>query len=117
MNCLETERLISYAYYPTDEPAAAVRAHLEDCPRCREIVEPYGRLDTVLKAPAPVATGYSPDATTHAGAGPAQHVRGLALAHTAMNDDKDAQALEAYDLAANFDLLSELPEAETQVAK
>ena len=49
MKCLETERLISYAYRLTDEPAASkVRAHLEECARCREIVEQHGRLDAVL---------------------------------------------------------------------
>jgi hypothetical protein len=31
------------------------------------------------------------------------------------NDDNDAQALEDYDLAANFDLLSELPKGESRV--
>lgn len=32
------------------------------------------------------------------------------------NDDKDTQALEDYDLAANFDLLSELPRGQARVA-
>ena len=49
MKCLETEKLISYAYRLMDEPAASeVRAHLGECSRCREIVEQYGRLDAVL---------------------------------------------------------------------
>ena len=49
MKCLETEKLISYAYRLMDEPAASeVRAHLGECPRCREIVEQHGRLDALL---------------------------------------------------------------------
>ena len=49
MKCLETEKLIGYAYRLMDESAASeVRAHLGECPRCREIVEQHGRLDAVL---------------------------------------------------------------------
>jgi hypothetical protein len=32
------------------------------------------------------------------------------------NGDKDALAMEDYDLAANFDLLSEIPNGERRVA-
>ena len=49
MKCLETEKLIGYAYRLIDESAAfEVRAHLGECARCREIVEQHGRLDAVL---------------------------------------------------------------------
>lgn len=49
MKCLETEKLIGYAYGLSDESAASqVRVHLRECPRCREIVEEHGRLDAVL---------------------------------------------------------------------
>ncbi|MGD1101145.1 MAG: zf-HC2 domain-containing protein [Terriglobia bacterium] len=198
MKCLETEKLISYAYRLTDEPAASeVRAHLGECPRCREILEQYGRLDAVLdewkaakptpgfdarvrqaveaqqarleaqgfwgwewarglavaslgvliiagvvwftqshfwvfnssraatrqpaqargpQTPAQVAKLQSPTVTAQAGVRPAQAAPELKLAGVALNDDKDAQALEDYDLAANFDLLSELPKGEPRVA-
>ena len=47
MKCLETERLISYAYRLMDEPAASkVRAHLEECrplPRDRGTTRTFGR--------------------------------------------------------------------------
>ena len=44
MKCLETEKLISYAYRLMDEAGGTseVRAHLGECPRCREIVEQHG---------------------------------------------------------------------------
>jgi predicted anti-sigma-YlaC factor YlaD len=198
MKCLETERLISYAYHLTDERAASeVRAHLRECPRCRERVEQHRRLDAVLdewKAAEPalgfdarvrqaveaqqarrerwsfwgwdwarslalaslgvlivagvvwftrshlrvpnssaVATRQSPQAsgaqtpaqgaklqsptfTAHAGVRPAQTAPELKSAGAFANDDKDTQALEDYDLAANFDLLSELPKGERRVA-
>lgn len=49
MKCLETEKLIGYAYHLIDESAELqVRAHLGECPRCRAIVEQHARLDAVL---------------------------------------------------------------------
>jgi anti-sigma factor RsiW len=49
MNCLERERLFGYASRLLDEPEMTqVRAHLEACPRCREIVESYAQVDAVL---------------------------------------------------------------------
>ena len=198
MKCLETERLISYAYHLTDERAASeVRAHLRECPRCRERVEQYRRLDAVLdewraagptpgfdarvrqaveaqparreawgywgwewarglalaslgvliiagvvwftrshlrvpnssavatrqssqasgaQTPAQVAKLQSPTVTAHAGVRPAQTAPELKSAEAFSNDDKDTQALEDYDLAATFDLLSELPKGERRVA-
>jgi len=198
MKCLETERLISYAYRLIDEPAAAeVRAHLEECSRCREVVEQHGRLDAVLNEwqsaePAPefdvrvreaVATldaqregwrfwrwqwarglalaafgvmivagvawfGHShrvvsrssllatrqpqqatgarisaqasnpqtPSEIAQAPVAPAQQVPELGSAAATSSDDKDALAMEDYDLAANFDLLSEIPKGERRVA-
>jgi hypothetical protein len=191
MKCLETERLISYAYRLMDEPAASeVRTHLDECSRCREIVEQHGRLDAVLgewktaeptpgfdarvrqaveakqagraawefwgwswtrglalasfgvlmiagvvwftqshrrvsnppefatrqpqqvggpQTPTPVASLRSPRVTPHTDARPAQTAAGAGSAGNSLNEDKDAQALEDYDLAANFDLLSEIP--------
>jgi hypothetical protein len=198
MKCLDTEKLISYAYRLTDEPAASqVRAHLGECARCREIVEQHGRLDAVLSAwkvaeptpgfdarvrqaveaqqarreaswfwgwrwargmvlasvgilmlaggvwfmhrhpggaPSPqVATQASqqligpqapaPSAQVHSSAVPAPLGKRAAQAIpegksvvVAVSDDKDTQALEDYDLAANFDLLSELPKRDQRVA-
>ena len=197
MKCLESEKLISYAYHLLDEAAAAqVCAHLGECPRCRGIVEQHRRLDTVLGEW--MAAGPSPgfDARVRAvvESGAAQRrmrgfwrlewARGLALAslglliitsvvllthgrHTALVssrtaapqhqpaagvqtpaqaakvnpsaiapgahkmpgepastiksvgassiEDKDLQALDDYDLAANFDLLSELPKGDKRV--
>ena len=52
----------------------------------------------------------------HAGVKPAQAVPELKSAGASLNEDKDTQALEDYDLAANFDLLSELPKGEPRVA-
>jgi anti-sigma factor RsiW len=198
MKCLETEKLISYAYRLTDELAASqVRAHLAECPRCREIVQQHARLDALLdewKAAEPtprfdarvrqaveaqqarrdarsfwgwdgarglalaalgvlivagalwitlshpwdssssrVATRQhhpmhgpqtppetakipSPDGTAYPGVNSAQAVRELNLTGASSNEDKDALALEDYDLAANFDLLSELPKGQARVA-
>jgi anti-sigma factor RsiW len=197
MKCLETERLISYAYHLMDEPAASeVRVHLEECPRCREIVEQYGRLDAVLsewktaeptpgfdarvrqaleaqqagraawgfwgwswarglalaslgvliiagvvwftqshrrvsspsqvaarqvqqvggpQTPAPMASLRSPGVKLHADVRPAETAAEPQSATSSLTEDKDAQALEDYDLAANFDLLSEIPKGETRV--
>lgn len=192
MKCLETEKLIGYAYGLSDESAASqVRAHLRGCPRCREIVEEHGRLDAVLSewkvaGPTPgfearvrqavearrsawnfwswqwtrglavaslgimIVAGvallrYNPGRLSR----PPQSAKRLAQreggartlppaanqhspsavaknsAHVLpesksaganLSDDKDAQALEDYDLAANFDLLSELPRTESRVA-
>jgi hypothetical protein len=198
MKCLETERLIRYAYRLMDEPAASeVRRHVEECSRCREIVEQHGRLDAILnewKAAEPTpefdarvrqavdaqqariegwgfwgwqwvrglalaslgvmivagvvwftqshhrTSNLSPVATqqpqpaggarisgqtsnpqtpaeaAQADVTPAQHVPKLESASATSNDDKDAQAMEDYDLAANFDLLSEIPKGERRVA-
>jgi hypothetical protein len=198
MKCLDSERLISYAYRLMDEPAASeVCKHLEECVRCREIVEQHGRLDAVLSEwqsaePSPefdvrvreavgaleaqregwgfwgwqwarglalaalgvmivagvawyghnhrgdsrssqVATrqpqittgapvsGQTPDQQTQADAAeahvtPAQQVPDLRLAGATSSGDKDALAMEDYDLAANFDLLSEIPKGERRVA-
>jgi anti-sigma factor RsiW len=192
MKCLETEKLIGYAYGLSDESAASqVRAHLRECPRCREIVEEHRRLDAVLgewKVAGPTADfearvrqavearraawnfwswqwtrglavaslgimivagvallRYNPGRISR----PSQNAARLAQresgartlppaanlhspsdvakssAHVVpespsaganLSDDKDAQALEDYDLAANFDLLSELPRTESRVA-
>jgi anti-sigma factor RsiW len=195
MKCLETEKLIRYAYHLTDEPAAAeVRAHLEECPRCRGLVEQYGRLNALLdewKVAEPTP-GFdarvrqaveAQQAKREAwGFGGLGWVRGLAVASLGIliiagavwfterhhrgsnlsavasqqprrplgaqtpatqlsssavpapagvrraraasatgsagaisNADQDALALEDYDLAANFDLLSELPKGESRV--
>jgi Zn-finger nucleic acid-binding protein len=198
MKCLETERLISYAYRLTDEPEASqVRAHLGECPLCRGIVEQHGRLDALLDewkvaeptpgfdahvrhaveahqarreswgfwgwewarglalaslgvliiagvvwftqgrhrvgTPSAVATGQppraggpqtpaqaaklqSPTVTAPAGVRPAQAVPVQIQEGAFSNEDNDARALEDYDLAANFDLLSELPKGVPRVA-
>jgi hypothetical protein len=197
MKCLETENLIRYAYRLIDEPAALqVRAHLRECPRCREIVEEHAGLDSLLSEwkvvdPTPgfdarVRQAVEARLAQRAGSSfwGGQWTRGLALAslailviagvvllmhgprwfspspqvvkqqpppspgvhtppqtanlhplavpaHTAkrsahvvpeaqrvgviVSDEKVAQALEDYDLAANFDLLSELPKGEPRV--
>ena len=197
MKCLDKERLIAYAYRLMDEPAASeVRVHVGQCPRCREIVEQYGRLDAVLsewttteptpefdarvrqaaeaqrsgrsawgfwgpswarglalaslgaliiagvagvthrhrrvsnpaqvaaqqhqrvdgpQSPAPVASLRSPGVTLPADARPAETAAEPESAGDSLNEDKDAQALEDYDLAANFDLLSEIPKGEPRV--
>ena len=198
MKCLETEKLIRYAYHLTDEPAASqVHAHLGECRRCREIAEQHGRLDALLdewkaaeptpwfdarvrqaveapqakrgawglwgrqwgrslalaslgvliitgvvwftrshlrvpnssgvatrearqasglRTPAQAAKLQFPTATGHADARPAQAAPKFQSAGASSNEDQDAQALEDYDLAANFDLLSELPKGEPRVA-
>ena len=197
MKCLETARLISYAYRLMDESSASeVRAHLGECARCREIVEQHGRLDALLDEwkiaePSPAFDARIRQAVETRQAGRAawgfwgwSWARGLALAslgalmvagvvwftqnhrrvsnpphiaarqpqqvggaqsaapmasvrssgvkHPAdmrpaetaaepqsagnsLNEDKYAQSLEDYDLAANFDLLSEIPKGEPRV--
>lgn len=198
MKCLETEKLIGYAYHLMDETAASeVRVHLGECPHCREIVAQYGRLDVVLDewkaadptpgfdvrvrqaiearhsgrstwgfwnwgwshglalaglavliaagavwfarshrqvsnsaavsvqptqpagsvpAPGQVAKLHVPGVPPNADARSAKHDPGPNSAGAASTDDKDAQALEDYDMAANFDVLSELPKGDSRVA-
>jgi anti-sigma factor RsiW len=197
MKCLDTEKLIRYAYHLTDEPVAAeVRAHLGECPHCRGIVEQHARLDTVLdgwKVAEPTAGfdarvrqaveaqqarreawgfgglgwirglalaslsvlvmvgavwmvrgNHGKSNLTRAAVGQPQQPRGAQTSASAMkplpphvaahsgerpaaaapipgavhfvtNGDQEALALEDYDLAANFDLLSELPKGEQRV--
>ena len=52
-----------------------------------------------------------PPANSHLEGG--EHAPGPDPASTASAEDKEAQALEDYDMAANFDLLSELPKGES----
>jgi hypothetical protein len=47
---------------------------------------------------------------------PAQHAPEPGSTVATSSDDKDALAMEDYDLAANFDLLSEIPKGERRVA-
>jgi predicted anti-sigma-YlaC factor YlaD len=198
MKCLETEKLIGYVYQLLDESAVwRVRAHLEECPRCREIVEQHLRLGRVLdewKAPestpafdarvrqavdeyaeqrasrtfwqsiwgrgmvlaslgvlmvagviahfhihgsvsnsstvaatqpqttsgasrsAKIAGMHDPAASARAGLAPAPVAPEASPAAGQAAEDNDTQALEDYDLAANFDVLSELRKGEPQVA-
>jgi len=49
MNCLEHERLFSYANRLLDEPEMTqFRTHVEGCSQCRAVVESYARVDAVL---------------------------------------------------------------------
>jgi anti-sigma factor RsiW len=93
MNCLERERLFSYASRLLDEPEMTqVRAHLEECSTCRELAESYARMDVVLgewKSVEPSAwfdarVRHAVDAQTAPGAARRRwglwRVRGLALA-------------------------------------
>ena len=49
MSCFEKEQLFGYASCLLDEKElAAVRAHLGECSRCREVVESYKQVDAVL---------------------------------------------------------------------
>ena len=198
MKCLETERLISYAYRLIDEPAAReVRLHLEECPGCRAAVEQYLQLDGVLNewtvaepspefdarlrqaleaqsvgrttwafwswqgarrlalvalvalvvagavwfaashgkdlrpslvakhapthdgapgTPVPASVLHSPGVTLDAQVRPAHSAAPRQTAANSLNEDQDAQALEDYDMAANFDLLSEIPRGDARVA-
>jgi hypothetical protein len=198
MKCIETERLIGYASRLIDESAAVeVRQHLEQCSRCREVVDQHQRLGAVLdewKATLPTA-GFDARVRQAVDAHEAQQrtwglwswdwMRSLALASLGVmivagvawfarhhhgashysqmvarqaqqaspapasgrtansqtppeaasvkmtraqrlpkldsltpmsSDEKVAQAMEDYDLAANFDLLSEIPKGEPRVA-
>jgi hypothetical protein len=67
------------------------------------------------QSPAPVASLHSPGVTLHPDIRPAQTAAEPQSAGNSSNEDKDAQALEDYDLAANFDLLSEIPKGEPRV--
>jgi predicted anti-sigma-YlaC factor YlaD len=198
MKCIETERLIGYASRLIDESAAVeVRRHLEQCSRCREVVDQHQRLGAVLdewKAAEPTP-GFDARVRQAVDAHEAQQrsrglwswdwMRSLALASLGVmivagvawfvrhhhgashysqvaarqpqqaspaptsgrtanaqtppvaaavnltpapclpkldsltpmsSDEKVAQAMEDYDLAANFDLLSEIPKGEPRVA-
>ena len=65
-------------------------------------------------APQRTAGPQSPERASHAGVSAIKRDPAPELAGTSSNDDKEAQALEDYDLAANFDVLSELPRGEPQ---
>jgi hypothetical protein len=54
--------------------------------------------------------------TAQAQVTPAQHAPEPGSTVATSSDDKDALAMEDYDLAANFDLLSEIPKGERRVA-
>jgi hypothetical protein len=56
-----------------------------------------------------------PGETTQADTAPGQQVSPVESASSASSDDRDAQAMEDYDLAANFELLSEIPKGGTRV--
>ena len=46
----------------------------------------------------------------------ARRIPNSGLESVRTNDDRDAQAIDDYDLAANFELLSEIPKSEPRVA-
>ena len=66
--------------------------------------------------PAPVAKLQHYTVTPRVSARPPESVPTLNSASDSANDDKDTQALEDYDLAANFDLLSEIPRGQARVS-
>ncbi len=198
MKCLEKDRLTEYAYgMMSDASASEARAHLEECSRCREVVQGHHRLGAVLDEwkvgePTPafdpcvrLAVDRHRNESHGWGFGGWEWVRGLALAplgvllvagvawygqnHRAgasagpanvvasrpgvdervhakvvtpqlpiqsaqvkmvpvrpginpesvpvvSNDDRVARAMDDYDLAANFDVLSEIPKVERRAA-
>ena len=65
---------------------------------------------------APMANPQTPAEPTQAQVTVAQQSPELELVGAAASGDKDALAMEDYDLAANFDLLSEIPKGEPRVA-
>ena len=64
---------------------------------------------------APAAKLATPALQAPAGAPHAQGVSESESKGAFANEDHDALALEDYDVAANFDLLSELPKGESRV--
>ena len=55
MKCLEREQLFAFAHGMLEtRQAADVRAHLEACPNCRQVVTEYLRLDSALEEWKPV---------------------------------------------------------------
>jgi len=67
------------------------------------------------QSPAPMASVRSPGVKPPADVRPAEAVVEPESAGNSLNEDKYAQSLEDYDLAANFDLLSEIPKGEPRV--
>ena len=67
-------------------------------------------------APAQVASLHVPTARPNSRVKRVQDPPPPNPTSTVSAEDKDAQALEDYDMAANFDLLSELPKGESRVA-
>lgn len=65
---------------------------------------------------APASNPPTPAEPTQAQVTPARQSPELDLVGATANGDKDALAMEDYDLAANFDLLSEIPKGERRVA-
>jgi anti-sigma factor RsiW len=65
---------------------------------------------------APASNPQTPAELTQAEVTPAQQSPELELVGATANGDKDALAMEDYDLAANFELLSEIPKGEGRVA-
>lgn len=67
-------------------------------------------------APAQSAQVRPPVMKPHTGVSPAPRVPGSTQAMNSSSEERVTQALEDYDLAANFDVLSELPKGEQRVA-
>jgi hypothetical protein len=68
------------------------------------------------QVPNQVARARSGNVPAHATVRPESTAPEVRSSAAYANDDNDTQALEDYDLAANFDLLSEIPKGEPRVA-
>ncbi len=64
------------------------------------------------RVPGPSAKVQKPSLTAHAGRRPAEIAHQGAVASDISSDDQDDLGIEDYDVAANFDLLSEMPKTE-----
>lgn len=90
------------------------RGHHRISSLARIAVRPFHSASAVPK-PAQVASVHAPAATASTVVKRAQHPSVPSAASASPSDDNDAQALEDYDMAANFDVLSELPKGDSRL--
>ncbi len=78
-----------------------------------ELARRQSGMATGLQASAPSVKVKNPNVVAHADAQRAKVTPEAAAAGEIANDDQDGLAMEDYDVAANFDLLSDMPKSDS----